>query len=86
MVADHWLQGQKSRTLLILLLTSYETLGTTVWITLPFLCTHGFLCAFAPETLLEELPLGYWGHFARKSRELEVLESLYPKGQPLATD
>lgn len=43
-------------------------------------------CAFVPETLLEELPLGYSGHFAHKSRELEVLGRLYLMGKPLAID
>ena len=44
------------------------------------------LCAFAPATILEELPLGFWVHFARKSRKLAILGSLHPMRQPLAID
>lgn len=48
---------------------------------------HSWLLrAFAPATLLEELPLGFWVHFAHKSRKLEVLGSLRPMRQPLAID
>lgn len=39
-----------------------------------------------PATLLEELPLGCWGHFAHKSRKLEVLGCLPPMQLPLAID